>query len=282
MDRSHLRDMRRPGRSRYGAGGALLLGLLLCATVNAAATPIAGSATFTDPSGRYALSVPPEWQSAAGTEASRAWQSQNPAGSFRVDTAAVAPGTTLDDYTRRVAADAKQRIPDADVDAGKAQSLTLGGLPARRLDYTGTAQGTRLQMAHIVALQNNVAYVLTASAPPASAGPFMDRVRAVLDSFSFLTPTAAPAKGDNTGRILAAMLAVIALLALVGLLRWRRARRQRLHRRRTPTQPITGLGGPPGVPVPDDPPAKYPDSPTAPLALGDTTALPAATDAERR
>lgn len=275
-------------RVRYGIGCSVLLGVLLCTVVRAAPTPVPGTAPFTDPSGRYTFQTPPEWQPQPVTaqRATRSWRSENPAGSFQVDTAPVAAGTTLDDYLRQVVANIKQTIPDASVDTGKAQALTLSGLPARRLDYTGTVQGNRMQMAHVVALQNDIAYVLTASAAPATAGPFMDRVRIVLDSFAFLTPTvAAPKKGDGGGRTALVLLVAIALLALLGLLLWGRTRGRRMHRQRTLTAPIVGLGGsedgPPGMPVPDDPHA-YSDSATTPLALHGTSAMPTEAEPERR
>jgi hypothetical protein len=255
---SHRRSFVRSRLPRRIVGCGILLGaLMLSSVVGAAATPVAGTTTFTDPNGRYAFQVPQEWQAAQtgaqGTLA--AWQSLDPPGNFQVSTAPLAAGTTLDDFGAQLVKSINAYYPDANVDASKAQSLTLGGLPARRLDYSGTTQGTRFQLAQFFLVQGTTGYSMNAVALPSNFGRFMDRVRVVLDSFT-VPHAAAPASrgGRDKGTIVAFILLLIAMLALIGLLLWRRNHPSRRARRDiTGTQPMavppTGASAPPGVPV---------------------------------
>lgn len=247
----------------------MLSALVLCSVVGAAPTPAPGAPTFTDPNGRFSFHVPQEWQSrqagVAGTIA--AWQSTDPAGTFQISTVALAAGTTLDGFVAQSVPGIKGYFPDANVDASKAQSLTLGGQPARRLDYAGTSQGTRVQLAQTFTVQNGVGYGLTAVALPGNFARFMDRARVALDSFAFLQPTVAPAStgGRDKGLLIAFIALLIAMLALIGvLLRNRNRRPRRTSREIAATRPLTDLGAPasapPGIPAP---PADYTNTPAA-------------------
>lgn len=266
--------------------------LVSCTSVGAAPTPTAGPPRFTDPSGRFSFHLPPEWQSrsggAPGTIA--AWQSQNPPGNFEVAAGAVSAGTTLDAYVTQVIPGIKVYFPDATVDASKARSLTLGGLPARRLDYTGTAQGIRLQVAQVLALQNNVAYTLTIVTSPATFAPFMERAHIALDSFAFLMPTITPANksGNNAARAFLLVVGLLALVLLITFLAWGRTQKtRRASAQAATTLPMYSLTdaapSPPGLPATPTSAHRYPgDSALHAISLNGATATLSLAEAEQR
>lgn len=220
-------------RWRRGAGsllGVVLLAVSLSPVTGAAPTPAPDTATFRDPDGRFALQVPADWQMRQSTvaETVASWRSAPPVGVFSISTEA-APALSLDRYQQVSIESIKRQNPGVVVDTTKVQSLTLGGLPARRLEYTYTSQGAQVQVANVFALQNDVAYVLTFGATPDNLAPFLDRSRIVLDSFAFLKPTVASSRAGGgiaqvAGYLVGMLLTLAAIPALIIYLVRRRKR----------------------------------------------------------
>ena len=122
-------------------------------------------------------------------------------GNFNIVTVTVPAGVNLDQVVTQSRAGVAQSIPGYQEVAGGIQSLTVGGQPARRYDYTLTPSGSaKLHGAQVITLQGNAVFVLTFTAADTDFTTFFQQGSGILSSFKFLgTGGATTTTLPNTG-----------------------------------------------------------------------------------
>jgi hypothetical protein len=146
---------------------------------------------YTDPQGRFTLTIPQGWQVQNTSGASVDFEAtpNTLKGAFQIAAEDVGAGTTIDDYASGTMDSIKQSINNYQDVQGGIQQTTVGGLPARRFDFTGqdSATNTNLRAAVIVVEKGTTAYGFLIAADPADFDAVFAQAKQFIDSFSFLS-----------------------------------------------------------------------------------------------
>lgn len=147
--------------------------------------------TYTDPQGRFKLTIPQGWQVQTTSGASVDFEAtpNTLRGAFQIAAEDVGAGTSIDDYASGTMDSIKQSIDNYQDVQGGIQQTTVGGLPARRFDFTGqdSTTNTNLRAAVIVVEKGTTAYGFLIAADPADFDAVFAQAKQFIDSFAFLS-----------------------------------------------------------------------------------------------
>jgi hypothetical protein len=107
-------------------------------------------------------------------------------GTFQLAAEDVGTGTSVDDYASGTMDSIKQSVDNYQDVQGGIQQTTVGGLPARRFDFTGQDGTTNLRAAVIVVEKGTVAYGFLIAADPADFDAVFAQAKQFVDTFAFL------------------------------------------------------------------------------------------------
>jgi len=182
--------------TRSAAGGTAVVGTPRGTIVSAgsarAGTPAGlNGNTYTDPQGRFTLTVPPGWRVQQPATTDVDFQASPVAssalrGAFQIAAEDVGTGITLDDYASGTMDSIKQTVTNYQDVQGGIQPTTVGGQPARRFDFTGQDGTTNLRAAIIVVERGTTAYGFLIAAPPGDFDAIFAQAKQFIDTFSFL------------------------------------------------------------------------------------------------
>jgi hypothetical protein len=157
-------------------------------TTEASSGPPAGFTAFTNESPAFTIAYPATWKTT--TKVSGAVVAFLAPASSGSDTFSenvnvlhqtVATGTTLQQYTDRSIQSAGQVVGDfKQVSAG---TTTLSGLPAERIEYTGTVSGASYHFFAEWAVTGTDAWVLTYTGQPAEFPTYLSDAQTTIASF---------------------------------------------------------------------------------------------------
>lgn len=162
-----------------------------------------GAALYSDPQGRFAFTVPIDFQSVDPKDATLEFQARAASGNLAayfymyVDPA---ESNQAPSFNKFIASQRDFLITDRKYTILSEQGITLGGAPAYRFDVTKTYEddGTRVRSAFIFTFTGGTYYQLTFVTSPSRFDEFAGRLQALLSSFSFsatpnpVTPPSAP------------------------------------------------------------------------------------------
>lgn len=180
------------GRSAAGATSAVGTPR---GTVSGAGTSRSGTPAglvgnlYTDPKGRFTLTVPQGWfvqQTANTTVDFQAAPSSALRGAFQIAAQVVGTGVTLDDYATGTMDSIKQSVTNYQPVQGGIQQTTIAGLPARRFDFTAQDGTTNLRAAVFVVKNGTTAYGFLIAAAPADFDAVFAQAKQFIDTFVFL------------------------------------------------------------------------------------------------
>lgn len=154
-----------------------------------AGTPagVAGN-TYADPRARFTLTIPPGWRVQASSAAGVDFKA-SPAtlrGAFQLADEDVGTGVSIDDYATGTMANFRSTITNYQPLQGGVQQTTIGGMAARRFDFTGQSGSTDLRAAVLVVEQGTTAYTFLIAADPADFDAVYAQAKQFIDSFIFL------------------------------------------------------------------------------------------------
>ncbi len=182
--------------TRSAAAGTAVAGtprgtVISAGSARAGTPPGLNGNAYTDPQGRFTLTVPQGWrvqqpsstdidfQAAPGTASALR-------GAFQIAAEDVGTGITLDDYATSTMDSIKQTVSNyRDIQNG-IQQTTIGGQPARRFDFTGQDGTTNLRAAIVVVKKGTTAYGFLIAAPPEDFDAVFSQAKQFIDSFAFL------------------------------------------------------------------------------------------------
>jgi hypothetical protein len=160
------------------------------ASVGNGGTPAGVSGnTYTDPQGRFKLTIPQGWQVQTTSGASVDFEAtpNTLKGAFQIAAEDVGAGTTIDAYASGTMDSIKQSVTNyQDVQNG-IQQTTVGGLPARRFDFTAQDGTTNLRAAVIVVEKGTTAYGFLIAAAPEDFDAVFAQAKQFIDTFAFLS-----------------------------------------------------------------------------------------------
>jgi hypothetical protein len=158
------------------------------ATVAARATANASGDIFIDPQGQFRFTKPMGWFLERQPDPDFVVQlnTDTPPGSFSVATEAVVPGLTLVRYMDAGVAHVQKSVAGYQPGPGGRQRVTLGGEPAESIDYFAIVGGTRLYFQQVIALRDDIVYVLTFNTQPNDRNAYFNEAQIVFDSWRFL------------------------------------------------------------------------------------------------
>jgi hypothetical protein len=159
-------------------------------TVISAGTPagLVGN-KYTDPQGRFTLTVPQGWQVQAASSGIdfEAAPASALRGAFQIAAEEVGTGITVDDYATGTMDSIKQTVTNYQDVQGGIQQTTVAGLPARRFDFTGQDGTTNLRAAIIVVMKGTTAYGFLIAAAPQDFDAVFAQAKQFIDTFAFLS-----------------------------------------------------------------------------------------------
>lgn len=155
-----------------------------------AGTPagVAGN-MYTDPQGRYSFTIPQGWRIQQPSDTTIDIQAAPPSslqGILQIASDSIVTGTSLDDYVNSTMSDLKSGLPNYQTVPNSVQNLTIGGLDARRFDFTGSQSGTNLKGAVFIVRKGQNAYVLLVAAIARDFDTVLAQARITVDSFTLL------------------------------------------------------------------------------------------------
>ncbi len=144
---------------------------------------------YTDPQGRFTLTVPQGWQVQAASSGIdfEAAPSSALRGAFQIAAEEVGTGITIDDYATGTMDSIKQTVTNYQDVQGGIQQTTVAGLPARRFDFTGQDGTTNLRAAIIVVMKGTTAYGFLIAAAPQDFDAVFAQAKQFLDTFAFVS-----------------------------------------------------------------------------------------------
>lgn len=144
--------------------------------------------TYTDPQGRFKLTVPQGWKVQPPTSGIdfEAAPSSALRGAFQIAAEEIGTGISLDDYATSTMDSIKQTVTNYQDLQGGIQQTTLAGLPARRFDFTAQDGTTNLRAAVIVVVKGTTAYGFLIAAPPGDFDAVFAQAKQFIDTFAFL------------------------------------------------------------------------------------------------
>jgi len=162
-----------------------------------------GSATYSDPQGRFSFTVPIDFQSVDPGKTVLTFEAHTASGNIAALFYMYADpieGGQAPSFNKDVAYERDFLITDRKYTILSEQGLTLGGVPAYRFDVTRTNadDGTRVRSAFTFASTGGIAYQLTFVTTPSRFDEFAGRLQSLLSSFSFsatpnpVTPPSTP------------------------------------------------------------------------------------------
>jgi hypothetical protein len=145
--------------------------------------------TYTDPQGRFKLTIPQGWQVQATSGASVDFEAtpNTLKGAFQIAAEDVGASTSIDDYASGTMDSIKQSVTNYQDAQNGIQQTTVGGLPARRFDFTAQDGTTNLRAAVIVVEKGTTAYGFLIAADPADFDAVFAQAKQFIDTFSFLS-----------------------------------------------------------------------------------------------
>jgi hypothetical protein len=145
--------------------------------------------TYTDPQGRFKLTIPQGWQVQNTSGASVDFEATPNAlkGAFQIAAETVGTGTTIDDYASGTMDSIKQSVTNYQDAQNGIQQTTVAGLPARRFDFTAQDGTTNLRAAVIVVEKGTTAYGFLIAADPADFDAVFAQAKQFIDTFAFLS-----------------------------------------------------------------------------------------------
>ncbi len=149
-----------------------------------------GTAIYSDPQGRFAFTVPIDFQSVDPGKATLEFQARTTSGNLAAYFYMYVEPTDSNQapsFNKLVASQRDFLITDRKYTILSEQGITLGGAPAYRFDVTKTYEddGTRVRSAFIFAFKDANYYQLTFVTSPSRFDEFAGRLQALLSSFSF-------------------------------------------------------------------------------------------------
>lgn len=145
--------------------------------------------TYTDPQGRYTLTIPQGWRVQLTNGVDIDFQAAAPMpiqGAFQIAAEDVGAGITLDDYAVGTMDSIKSSVTSYTPDPGGIQQTTISGMPARRFDFSGKDGSTPLRAAVFVVKKDTVAYGFLIIAAPADFDTVFAQAKQFIDTFAFL------------------------------------------------------------------------------------------------
>lgn len=145
--------------------------------------------TFTDPQGRYTFTVPQGWRVQSADPSAGIDFQAAPAtlrGAFQIAAEEVGTGITIDDYATGTMASIQGSVTNYQPVSKGVQQVTIGGLPGRRFDFTGTDTGSTLRAAVFVVKKGTTAYGFLIAATPEDFDTVFAQAKQMLDTFAFL------------------------------------------------------------------------------------------------
>jgi hypothetical protein len=158
------------------------------ASAGSSGTPAGVSGNkYTDPQGRFTLTIPQGWRVQITNGANVDFEATPNAlrGAFQIAAEDVG-ATTVDDYATSTMDSIKQSVTNYQDVQGGIQQMTVGGLPARRFDFTGQDGTTNLRAAVIVVEKGTTAYGFLIAAAPEDFDAVFAQAKQFIDSFAFL------------------------------------------------------------------------------------------------
>jgi hypothetical protein len=160
--------------------------------IAAAATPSIVSTReikYIDPERRFSFFVPVGWQR-------QQTQVQGIAVAFvsdrlRGDVNIIsedAPDVILDQYVTATIASVRRNYPNLTLDTKSMQPVIVGGQAARRYEFAGDVDQTRIQLVQIVVINGGTAYVITFTVASQDADAFTAQMNRIIQTFAFVAP----------------------------------------------------------------------------------------------
>ncbi|MHB8647701.1 MAG: hypothetical protein ACYDAR_18120 [Thermomicrobiales bacterium] len=143
---------------------------------------------YTDPQGRFTLTMPQGWSIQQAASASIDFEAAPAAlrGAFQIAAQDVGTGITLDDYATGTMNSIMQNLTSFQPVQGGIQQTTIAGMPARRFDFTGQDGTTNLRAAVFVVKNGTTAYGFLIAADPADFDAVFAQAQQFIDTFTFL------------------------------------------------------------------------------------------------
>ncbi|MCA1725293.1 MAG: hypothetical protein LC748_13795 [Thermomicrobia bacterium] len=144
---------------------------------------------YTDPQGRFTLTVPQGWRVQQNVTTGIDFEAAPPTtlrGAFQIATEDVGTTTTLDNYATSTMDGIKQTVTNYQDVLGGIQQTTIAGMPARRFDFTGQDGTTDLRAAVLVVVKGTTAYGFLIAAAPADFDAVFAQAKQFIDTFAFL------------------------------------------------------------------------------------------------
>ena len=148
----------------------------------------AGFEVFTSTSPAFTIAHPSGWNTKTDVSGAivafvtpRSGSSDQFSENVNVLTETVPQGTTLEQYTAASLANADSVIQN--FQKLSSSTTTLSGLPAQRMEYSGSVSGKSLQFLAEWAVSGTTAWVLTYSAEPPSYQQYLSDATATIQSF---------------------------------------------------------------------------------------------------
>jgi len=144
--------------------------------------------TYTDPQGRFTLTIPPGWRVQNTNNANVDFEAAPAAlkGAFQIAAEDVGTGVTLDDYAVGTMDSIKSSITSFQPGQGGIQETTINGQPARQFDFSGQDGTTMLRATVFVVKKGTTAYGFLIAAAPEDFDTVFAQAKQFIDSFAFL------------------------------------------------------------------------------------------------
>jgi len=144
--------------------------------------------TYTDPQGRYTLTIPQGWRVQLTNGMDIDFQAAPTAlqGAFQIAAEDIGAGITIDDYAVGTMDSIKSSVTSYTPIQGGIQQTTISGMPARRFDFSGKDGTTSLRAAVFVVKKDTTAYGFLIVAAPADFDAVFAQAKQFIDTFAFL------------------------------------------------------------------------------------------------
>jgi len=172
-----------------GAGGSTPRA---ATSVVSTGTATGNTVLYTDPMNRFTFMRPKNWQETKATNVDTVvlYVSASPNGGFNVTAKQAPAGLTLDTYINLNVINIKKQIPNYQDGSMKVQNSTLGGEPARQIDYYGMPGDTNSYFVQLYCIHKGMTYLLTFATPVDPTSKDMDAfnraAQVVVSSWKFV------------------------------------------------------------------------------------------------